>query len=97
MKSNLGVTRRFFLQAGSATAVVLATGTFRLEAYAEEAAREAFAGWVQVNPDNTVEILFPSTEMGQGSETGLPQILADELDADWAQVTIRQLNEDDRR
>lgn len=97
MTASSGVSRRFFLKAGSATAVVLATGSFRLVAHATEDAQEAFAGWVQVNPDNTVEILFPSTEMGQGSHTGLPQILADELDADWDRVTIKQLNEDDRR
>ncbi len=97
MTASRGVTRRFFLQAGSATAVVLATGGFRLEAYASEGDQASFAGWVQVNPDNSVQILFPSTEMGQGSHTGLPQILADELDADWDQVSIRQLNEDDRR
>ncbi|MEM9301727.1 MAG: twin-arginine translocation signal domain-containing protein, partial [Pseudomonadota bacterium] len=72
MMASDGISRRLFLKAGSASAVLLATGGFRLNAYASEADDSAFAGWVQVNPDNTVEILFPSTEMGQGSETGLP-------------------------
>ncbi len=97
MSDSINVSRRFFLKAGSAAAVVLATGGVRLEAYAKEDTNDLFAGWVEINPDNSVHILFPSTEMGQGSETGLPQILADELDADWEQVSIHQLNEDDRR
>ena len=97
MSESINVSRRFFLKAGTAAAVVLATGGIRLEAYAKEDSTDVFAGWVEIRPDNSVHILFPSTEMGQGSETGLPQILADELDADWEQVSIHQLNEDDRR
>ena len=94
MSDSIEISRRFFLKAGSAAAVLLATGGFRLMAHAED---NGFAGWVEVTPDNKVHILYPSTEMGQGSETALPQILADELDADWDHVHIRQLNEDDRR
>ncbi|MDJ0919414.1 MAG: molybdopterin-dependent oxidoreductase [Woeseiaceae bacterium] len=97
MSASVNVSRRVFLKSGAAVAVALSAGGIRLEAYARENAREVFAGWVEVKPDNTVHILFPSTEMGQGSETGLPQILADELDADWDQVSIHQLNKDDRR
>ena len=97
MSESINVSRRFFLKAGTAAAVVLAMGGIRLEAYAKEDSTDVFAGWVEIRPDNSVHILFPSTEMGQGSETGLPQILADELDADWAKVSIHQLNEDDRR
>ena len=90
-------SRRFVLQAGAVSTVALATGGIRLEAYASDGKTESFAGWVDAHPDNTISILFPSTEMGQGSHTGLPQILADELDADWDQVNIVQLNEDDRK
>ena len=97
MNSIGNVSRRFFLQGGVASVVVLAGGGVQLEAYASQDAGESFAGWVRIEPDNQVHILFPSTEMGQGSETGLPLILADELDADWDQVVIEQLNEDDRR
>lgn len=91
------VSRRIFLKSGAAAAVVLAGGGIRLEAYASADADAPFAGWVEINPDDSVNILFPSTEMGQGSHTGLPLILADELDADWDKVVIQQLNEDDRR
>jgi isoquinoline 1-oxidoreductase beta subunit len=91
------ISRRLFLQSGAAVAVALASGGARLEAYARQDSQDLFAGWVEIKPDNAVHILFPSTEMGQGSETGLPQILADELDADWDRVSIHQLNEDNRR
>lgn len=53
--------------------------------------------WLTIRPDGTIAIIFPSTEMGQSSYSTLPQILAEELDADWDAVEIMQLNEDDRR
>ncbi len=98
MSGSATLSRRLFFKSGAAVAVALAAGGVRFEAYAsDQGSKDIFAGWVEIKPDNTVHILFPSTEMGQGSETGLPQILADELDADWDRVSIHQLNEDDRR
>ncbi len=97
MKDSINLTRRHFLMAGSAVAVALTAYAKTDGADAKPGGSEVFAGWVEIKPDNSVHILFPSTEMGQGSETGLPQILSDELDADWDRVSIRQLNEDDRR
>lgn len=97
MSAATGVSRRVFLKSGALAAVALSAGGVRVTAYERAVSEESFAGWVEVKPDNSIEILFPSTDMGQGSETALPQILADELDADWDQVFIQQLNEDDRR
>src|SRR5215208_1195214 len=42
--------------------------------------------WVTIGTDNTITILCPMAEMGQGVLTSLPLILAEELDADWSQV-----------
>ncbi len=45
-----------------------------------------FNAWVSIGADNTITILCPSAEMGQGVLTSLPLILAEELDADWSKV-----------
>src|SRR5258705_13231350 len=42
--------------------------------------------WVVIDPDDTVRIRYGRAEMGQGSFTTLPQILAEELECDWALV-----------
>lgn len=44
--------------------------------------------WVEIAQDDTVTIRYARSEMGQGSLTSAPQIVADELDADWDQVRI---------
>lgn len=46
--------------------------------------------YVGINPDGTVFIIAHRSEMGTGSRTTLPMILADELDADWKRVKIEQ-------
>ena len=44
--------------------------------------------WVSIMSDGTISIMSPATEMGQGSTTSLPLIIAEELDADWSKVRI---------
>src|SRR5882757_39715 len=43
--------------------------------------------WVVVKPDDTVVIRVARSEMGQGTLTGLAQLVAEELDCDWSKVT----------
>ena len=43
--------------------------------------------WVVVRPDDSVVIRIARSEMGQGTLTGLAQLVAEELDCDWAKVT----------
>jgi isoquinoline 1-oxidoreductase beta subunit len=45
-------------------------------------------GWVKIDTSGRVIVAVPQAEMGQGVYTGLPQILADELGADWRTVGV---------
>jgi len=49
-----------------------------------------FDAWLKISPDNTVTAIIPHAEMGQGVHTSLAMMLADELDADWASVTMQE-------
>src|SRR5215467_1505357 len=42
--------------------------------------------WLTIAADGTITIVSPAAEMGQGTFTTLPAVIADELDADWAKV-----------
>jgi isoquinoline 1-oxidoreductase beta subunit len=53
------------------------------------AAATAVQPLISVHPDGRVEIVALLADMGQGVYTALPLILAEEMDADWAKVSIR--------
>lgn len=46
--------------------------------------------WIKVDPDGTTTITINRAEMGQGVRTSLAMIVADEMDADWSKVKVRQ-------
>jgi isoquinoline 1-oxidoreductase beta subunit len=48
----------------------------------------ALTGWLRIGGDGSVTVMVPKSEMGQGVHTALAMVLADELDADWAQVRV---------
>ena len=43
--------------------------------------------WVVIRPDNTTVIRIARSEMGQGTLTGLAQLVTEELECDWSKVT----------
>jgi isoquinoline 1-oxidoreductase beta subunit len=82
------LSRRHFLGAVAATTGSLVVG-FHIPATSQPVVadlREVNA-WVVIKPDDTVVIRIARSEMGQGTLTGLAQLVAEELDCDWAKVT----------
>jgi isoquinoline 1-oxidoreductase beta subunit len=84
------LSRRSFLATAAAVGGGLSLG-FGVswdgrDALADDIAPELNA-WVVIKPDDTVVIRIARSEMGQGTLTGLAQLVAEELDCDWAKVT----------
>ncbi len=53
-----------------------------------------FNAFIKITPDNVIQIMSPNPEGGQGVKTSMPMIVAEELDADWAQVKVKQADLD---
>jgi isoquinoline 1-oxidoreductase beta subunit len=88
MTAALDVSRRSFLVSSAAAAGGLALGfniPFTGEALAQSASE--INAWVMVRPDETVVVRVGRVEMGQGTLTGLAQLVAEELECDWSKVT----------
>ncbi|RJR30851.1 MAG: xanthine dehydrogenase family protein molybdopterin-binding subunit [Desulfobacteraceae bacterium] len=90
------ISRRTFLKsslaAGGLTIAVSVTplGYSILNAAENKAATFSPNVWYQITPDNRVTIYIGNSEMGQGVLTAHAMLIADELEADWKKVRIRQ-------
>jgi len=58
-------------------------------AVAESTAGGSFGVYVSIAPDNTVTLVCPGAEMGQGISTALPMILAEEMKVKWSDVRLQ--------
>lgn len=96
-------TRRGFIGAGLLTGGALVVGVaLRPGQRAQGLAHLVTSGdevlintWVKIAPDNTVTAIVAHSEMGQGAQTALTQMLADEMDADWDKVTFEEAPAED--
>jgi isoquinoline 1-oxidoreductase subunit beta len=90
MTTTQDVSRRTFLAGSTAAAAGLSLGfhiPFGGDAAAAAGTSPEINAWVAVKPDDTVVIRVARVEMGQGSLTGLAQLVAEELECDWSKVT----------
>ena len=102
----VAMSRRAFLKVTAATSAGFTLGAFvpRLAAQEgatgkAEAAPEAIPpnAFVRIGSDDSVTVIVKHVELGQGTYTGLPTLVADELDAAWLQVRVEGAPADAKR
>ncbi|GAA4486017.1 xanthine dehydrogenase family protein molybdopterin-binding subunit [Gluconacetobacter asukensis] len=81
--------RRRFLEVAAAFGAVLAVPLDAAIARRGEVAESELTDWIFIDQAGTVTLGLCQPEVGQGSYTVLPSILAEELDADWPAVAVR--------
>ena len=81
------IHRRLFLQVSGSTAATLSLGFVWPQSAAAADSTEVNA-WIEIHPDESVVIRYARTEMGQGSRTSAPMLIAEELEVDWKKVRI---------
>jgi len=91
-------TRRAFISAGSLVGggLVIGVGEFVLApnrlglAPPADADGVRLTTWVKLAADNSITVVVPHCEMGQGAQTGLAMMLAEELEADWQTIRVEE-------
>ena len=78
------LSRRLLLAGAASLLVPVGIAPLR-----SQSADAEITDWVLIAPDGEITLGLSQPEVGQGSYTALPQILADELDADWQRVKVR--------
>src|SRR5215470_3071182 len=91
------LSRRKLLAAGAATGGGLLLG-WRVEARPRAAASAAFTPnqWVRIGRDGRVTLIVSQVEMGQGTYTSMPMLLAEELEVELGKVDIEPAPPDEQ-
>lgn len=86
-------SRRLFLKATAAAGGGLMLGIHMpsgAQAKGPAPAGTAFGAYMAIRPDGSVHLISPVIEMGQGAQSSLAALIADELDAEWSRITIEE-------
>jgi isoquinoline 1-oxidoreductase beta subunit len=106
MTTSAHVDRRSFIRVTAIAGGGILIGSYAREAHAAIAASTEGAGaasefspnaFIRITSDNKITIMAKNPEAGQGVKQSLPMIIAEELDADWATVTVEQALSDKSR
>ena len=88
--TTVNITRRKFVIGAASTGVGLSMGMalpFGSALADDSKSMPEVNAWVVIDPDETVTIRIARSEMGQGTLTGLAQLVAEELECNWDNVT----------
>ncbi|MBC7804309.1 MAG: molybdopterin-dependent oxidoreductase, partial [Candidatus Parcubacteria bacterium] len=91
MNLNLKISRRKFIAGSAAVGGGLALGLqlpFGPDVVRAADGSPEIGAWVVIRPDDTVVIRVVRSEMGQGTITGLAQLVAEELECNWSKIVI---------
>jgi isoquinoline 1-oxidoreductase beta subunit len=96
--TDAALTRRGFLQAGLAVGGTLVVGFHLPVARGAQPGKSVFApnAFIRIDPHGRVTLIMPQVEMGQGIYTSVAMILAEELDADFDQVSLEAAPPNDK-
>lgn len=89
-REQVAISRRQFLIAGASVSGSLVLGLPLVAAGSEDSDR-MIGFFVQIDPDGRVIIGSNQPEIGQGARTGLPMLVAEELDVEWSEVRVIQM------
>ncbi|NDF07038.1 MAG: xanthine dehydrogenase family protein molybdopterin-binding subunit, partial [Betaproteobacteria bacterium] len=86
--------RRHFLQVSASTTAALSLG-FVLPSGAQTSNAQEVNAWIDIHADESIVIRYARTEMGQGSRTSAPMLIAEELEVDWKKVRVEAVQAHD--
>ena len=93
MNQAIPISRRIFLKVSATAGAGLLAGISLIQSCTKDSATSPTAFpqvnpglWVRIDRDNTVSVIIPKAEMGQGIVTSLAMLVIEELGADWSKV-----------